>query len=76
MYKVVFAHLHESEMYLRRTVDSEQLAKLFNRPTQIAKADRCFDWGSTPSMVLQKRFVDRIFREEANRVKKEIFGSV
>ena len=73
-YKVVYAHPQEDKRYARRIVDSEQLAKWFNRSTQIAKADRMFDWGTTPVMFIEKRIVERLFKEETKRVNEEIFG--
>ena len=73
MYKVVFAHPHESERFSRRIVDSERLARLFNRSVQVAKADRVFDWMRTPNLVIERRIVERLFREETKRVNKELF---
>ena len=72
-YKIVFAHPHDNERYARRIVDSERLAKLFHRPIQIAKADRVFE-GRTPSMTIEKRTVERLFKEEMKKVNEELFG--
>ena len=74
VYKVVFAHPQDNERYARRIVDSERLAGLFNHPILVAKADRMFDWGTTPTMIIKKRIVERLFREETKRVNEELFG--